>query len=333
MPEPERTVRRRSLLQRLFLANAAVLVVAALLLIFTPVTIDAPVTLEQLALIIGAVAAMLIATFVLLRKSLAPLHELTALMRTIDPLEPGRRLTGVAHADAEVATLVESFNAMLDRLEQERRSSGRRALAAQEEERRRIARELHDGIGQTLTGVAMQAERTATAPPDELRAAMQEIPDAIRSSIDDVRRISRELRPEALDDLGLANALLILCRRMGRHTGVRVEPDLDLANGLPHLPPETELVLYRVAQEGLTNAVRHAQATTITLSLRVAAGRIALRVRDDGRGIEAPLAGESVGISGMRERALLIGAQLEIRSGHGAGTEVRLDAPIVREAP
>jgi two-component system, NarL family, sensor histidine kinase UhpB len=194
---------RRPLLQRLFFANAVVLVVAALLLILTPVTISAPVTLGELALIVGAVVAMLTATLVLLRRALSPLEELTALMGTIDPLDPGRRLTGVDDADAEVATLIEAFNAMLDRLEQERRGSARRALAAQEEERVRIARELHDGIGQTLTAVAMQAERAAHSPHDAREAALLEIPESIRDSIDDVRRIARELRPEALDDLGL----------------------------------------------------------------------------------------------------------------------------------
>ena len=333
MAEPEPTIRtaarqRRTLLQRLFVANAVVLVVAAALLIVTPVTISATVTLEEVVLVLGAVVAMLATTLLLLRRALAPLREVTSLMRTIDPLEPGRRLTGAADADAEVATLVATFNGMLDRLEQERRASARRALAAQEEERLRIARELHDGIGQMLTAVAMQAERAAQNQPGAGREGLLEIPEAIRRSIDDVRRIARELRPEALDDLGLANALLTLCRRMARQSGVRVQPELDLPEGMPSLAPETELVLYRVAQEGLTNAVRHAEASQITVSLRVADDHITLRVRDDGRGIELPLSGDSAGISGMRERALLIGAQLSIRSSPGAGTEVQLDAPL-----
>jgi two-component system sensor histidine kinase UhpB len=252
-------------------------------------------------------------------------------MGTIDPLDPGRRLTGVDHADAEVATLIQAFNAMLDRLEQERRGSARRALAAQEEERLRIARELHDGIGQTLTAVAMQAERGAHSPHDAREAALLEIHKSIRHSIDDVRRIARELRPEALDDLGLTNALLTLCRRMAHHSGIRVQPELDVSRGMPDLPPETELVIYRVAQEGLTNAIRHAEATQITVALHVAEDRITLRVRDDGRGIDRPLPGDTAGISGMRERALLVDAQLSIRSDPGAGTEVGLDLPLDEE--
>jgi two-component system sensor histidine kinase UhpB len=197
----------------------------------------------------------------------------------------------------------------------------------------RIARELHDGIGQRLTAVAMQADRVANSPPEAGRAALLEIADVIRESIDAVRRISRELRPEALDDLGLANALLTLCRRIARHSGVRIEPELDLPGGMPDMPSQTELVIYRVAQEALTNAIRHAEASQITLSLRVAGDHITLRVRDDGRGIAVPLPGDTSGISGMRERSLLIGAQLTIRSSPGAGTEVQLDAPLDGEPP
>jgi two-component system, NarL family, sensor histidine kinase UhpB len=317
--------RHPSLLRRLFYANAAVLLVAGVLLIVTPVTISAPVTLEQLAIIVAAVVAMLGATFVLLRRALSPLRELAALMRTVDPLDPGRRLTGVSHSDAEVATLAEAFNAMLDRLEQERRGSVRRALAAQEDERSRIARELHDELGQELTAVAMQSERAAHGPPGNSQATLEEIAEATRQSIDHVRRIARRLRPEALDDLGLVNALISLCRRMGQHSGVRIEP--DLAN-VPSTSPETDLVIYRVAQESLTNAIRHAQASKITLSLTTDNDHVTLLVRDDGRGIDAPLSDDTAGVSGMRERALLIGAQLKIRSHHGAGTEVQLDVPL-----
>jgi two-component system sensor histidine kinase UhpB len=326
--ERDRRARARqpSLLQRLFYANAAVVLVAGALLIFTPVTISAPVTLEQLAIIVAAVVGMLATTFFLLRRALSPLRELTAVMRSVDPLDPGRRLADVTHSDAEVATLVEAFNAMLDRLEHERRGSIRRALAAQEDERSRIARELHDELGQELTAVAMQSERAAQGAPANSQATLEEVAEAIRQSIDHVRSIARRLRPEALDDLGLVNALISLCRRMGQQSGVRIEP--DLANKVPSTSPETEVVIYRVAQESLTNAVRHAQASKITLSLATVDDHITLLVRDDGRGIDAAVSGDTAGVSGMRERAMLIGAQLNIRSRHGAGTEVQLDVPL-----
>ena len=316
-----------SLLWRLFVTNAAVVLLAAVLLVVTPVTISAPISLEQLVLIGGAVVVMLGANLVLLTRALSPLHELTTLMRTVDPLEPGRRLEEVDHPDIEVAMLAEAFNAMLDRLEAERRGSARRALAAQEDERRRIARELHDEIGQSLTAIAMQAERAAHSAPLHDQAALEEIPEAIRRSVGDVRRIARRLRPEALDDLGLVNALISLCRRIGHQSGARIETELP-TNFPANTSGETELVVYRVAQESLTNAVRHAHASKIRLSLAASDGQITLRVRDDGRGIVGALPTGTAGIDGMRERAMLIGAQLNIRSGPGAGTEVQLDVPI-----
>lgn len=318
--------RSSSLLWRIFVANAAVVLVAAVLLILTPITISAPVTVQELILIGAAVVAMLGATFLLLRRALTPLRELAALMHTVDPLNPGRRLTDVAHLDTEVATLADAFNAMLDRLEDERRSSARRALAAQEDERLRIARELHDEIGQSLTAVAMQADRAAQRAPADEQETLAAIPEAIRHSIGDVRRIARRLRPEALDDLGLINALISLCRRMGQQGTARIETELP--DTLPNMTPENELVVYRIAQESLTNAVRHADASRITLSLGVMDERINLRVRDDGRGFGGPIANDAAGIDGMRERAMLVGAELTIKSEPGAGTEVELNVPL-----
>jgi two-component system, NarL family, sensor histidine kinase UhpB len=324
-PEPARRP-QVSLLWRLFLVNAAVVILAAVLLVVTPVTISARVTAGEIAIVALAVVAMLGANLLLLRRALSPLRDLARLMHVVDPLDPGRRLTQGRAADREVATLTEAFNAMLDRLEAERRTSARRALAAQEDERLRISRELHDEIGQSLTAVAMQAEHAADSAPPDVRARLAAVPEAIRRSIDDVRRIARRLRPEALDDLGLANAMISLCRRMGQQTGARIET--DLATSLPGAAPEIELVIYRVAQESLTNAVRHAEASKITVSLAAADAHITLRVRDDGRGIEGPLSPEAAGVDGMRERAMLVGARLTIESQPGAGTEVRLDVPL-----
>jgi two-component system sensor histidine kinase UhpB len=302
------------------------MVVAAVLLILTPITISAPVTLHELLLIGAAVVAMLSATLLLLRRALSPLHELMTLMHTVDPLDPGRRVSSVAGSNVEVVALADAFNAMLDRVEAERRDSARRALAAQEDERLRLARELHDEIGQSLTAVAMQAERAAQTASAGDQESLAAIPEAIRRSIGDVRRVARRLRPEALDDLGLINALISLCRRMGQDGRARIEADLP--DALPGTTPENELVIYRVAQESLTNAVRHAQASRITLYLRVVDEHIALRVHDDGRGFGGPLPDNTAGIDGMRERAMLVGAELRIRSHHGAGTEVELNVPL-----
>jgi len=251
-------VDRPSLLWRVFLANGAVLVVATLLLVVTPITISAPIALvEVVALVLGLVA-MLALNLVLLRRVLSPLFRLTEAMTTVDPDRPGLRLTGVDPRSSEGAALAESFNRMLDRLERARRDAARAALAAQEGERARVARELHDEIGQTLTAAMLQAERAAEGDPDAVRRELEQLAEMIGDSLDEVRRITRELRPEALDDLGLVNALIALCSRLDAQEGPRVRRELQPR--LPPLSPEVELVIYRTAQEALTNAFRHARA-------------------------------------------------------------------------
>ncbi|MDO9353431.1 MAG: sensor histidine kinase, partial [Solirubrobacteraceae bacterium] len=223
-------------------------------------------------------------------------------------------------------------NAMLDRLERERRESARRALAAQEDERQRIARELHDQLGQTLTAITIQAERAA----EQAEPASRELLDAIARSalhgVEDVRRITRELRPEALDDLGLVNALITLCTRIGAQSGVRV--DRRLGGQQPELSPETELVVYRVAQESLTNAIRHAAPSVVAVELTPGPRGVRLLVRDDGLGMTGEaLHQETSGLAGMRERAMLVGGTLTLRSEPGVGTEVELDVPVHQGEP
>src|SRR5918999_6540409 len=325
--------RRRplSLLWLVFLANALVLVVALLLLTFSPITIDAPIETGQFALLLAGFVAMLVLNVLLLRRVLSPLIELTEVMSSIDPDDPGRRLSGVDPRSAEGQALANAFNAMLDRLESARREAARTALAAQEGERLRVAQELHDEIGQTLTAVTIEAERAADGDPALASQALRRVADSVRDSLEEVRRIARELRPEALDDLGLVNALIALCKRVGAQDGLSVRRELQ--GDLAPLSPDVELVIYRVAQESLTNALRHSGARTVTISLAADAEALTLHVADDGEGMPAHLPGGTAGIAGMRERALLVDGRLSIESRPGRGTEVRLMIPIEPEEP
>ena len=303
-----------TLLWRVFGANAVVLVLATLVLVLSPLTVSFPIALAELVAIGGGLVAMLVFDLVLLRRTFRPLGRLTAVMRGIDPLRPGERAT-VDAADPEVAELTAAFNDMLGRLEIERRESARRALAAQEGERRRMARELHDEVGQALTAAILQLDRGG---PDHIAEARE----TVRASLEEVRGIARRLRPEALDDLGLGSALAALTNDMTRRTGLlverRVSPDV------PSLDPDEELVVYRVAQEALTNVVRHATTRSARLVLGVHDGRVELEVSDDGAGFRSGVAPKTAGLLGMRERALLIGAELEVRSAVGEGTSVFL---------
>jgi two-component system, NarL family, sensor histidine kinase UhpB len=316
--------KRATLYRRLFVSYAAVLTFALLLLVFTPVTISVPVTLAELAVLLVGFVAMLGASHVLLHRGLHPLERLTALMQRIDPLTPGQRIELDA-PEREVAALTEAFNDMLDRLEGERRDSARRAVAAQEGERRRIARELHDEIGQILTGMVLRSETLARRAPDDLRGDLEDLREAARQAAEEVRRIARRLRPEALDELGLQSALLALFTAVSDRVGLRIDRDLE-----PDLPltSEQELVIYRVAQESLTNVVRHAGAKHAEVTLRNDGdGGVVLVVRDDGVGLPDDAERKSNGLRGMRERALLVGANISIGRANGRGTEVQLHVP------
>jgi two-component system sensor histidine kinase UhpB len=321
--------RRWSLLWFVFLANCSVLVAALLLLTFSPIEIDAPIKTGQFLLLLAGFVVLVGVNLLILRRVLRPLLQLTELMSSVNPDRPGKRLSGVELRSAEGQALAAAFNAMLDRLESARHEAARTALAAQEAERLRVARELHDEIGQTLTAITIQAERAAESDPASAAAALNQVADAVRESLDEVRRIARELRPEALDDLGLVNALIALCNRVNAQDGPIVRRRLQ--SSLPPLSPDVELVIYRIAQESLTNAVRHSGARCATVSLEVDAETVALAVADDGRGMPPRLPDDTAGIAGMRERALLVGGRLSIASRPGGGTEVKLLIPVGEE--
>ncbi len=304
---------------RIFLLNAVVLTAATALLL-GPVTVSTPVLLTEAAVLTAGLAAMLIANGVLLRVGLAPLQRLTRAMTTTDLLRPGTRPAVGGHG--EVAELITTFNAMLDRLEAERATSAARALSAQEAERHRIAAELHDEVGQTLTAVLLELKRVADHTPPAVRDELHQVQEITRASLDEIRRIARRLRPGVLEELGLTSALKALT---GEFTGPALTVGHRIDTDLPTLGRDTELVLYRVAQESLTNAARHAAARRADLTLKRTPAGVELSVRDDGRGLGG--APEGAGIRGMRERALLIGAGLSLGSLPGGGTEVRLVVP------
>ena len=312
----------RPLFWRVFWGNAAVLVVVVVGLVFGPLDMSAPLTLTESVSLLAAVALALAISLVLMRPAFRPFDELADHMRRHDPLAPGERVD--VEGGPKVTALAHAFNEMLDRLESEQRESARRALMVQEGERQRVARELHDEVGQTLTGVMLQVEGLASRIPEELREDLDELRETARSGAQDVRRIVRSLRPEALEDLGLPSALAALATAFHEQAGVPVERRLDA--GLP-LSAEQELVFYRVAQEAFTNVARHAAASRVAIQLRRADAGVLLMVRDDGVGLTPADDNASHGIRGMRERAMLIGAQLTIDRPPNGGTEVRLVLP------
>ncbi|HEY0952015.1 sensor histidine kinase [Nocardioides sp.] len=303
------------------LINGAVLAGAAALLVLGPFSVSRrPVVSEVAVLCIGLVAT-LVTNGLLLRSSLAPVDRVAREMATVDPLHQADRLTTPRSAPGR--QLVTGFNAMVDRLEEERATSNAKALAAQEAERHRIAQELHDEVGQRLTVVLLGLKQAEQRAPADLAADLAQLRETTREGLDDVRRVARQLRPGVLADLGLASALAALTTDFARHSTATVRR--AVSPGLPTLPADVELVVYRVAQEALTNAARHSRADAVELSLTRVGDRIALEVVDDGRGFDVRT--EGAGLRGMRERARLVAGDLRLTSGP-AGTAVRLEVPV-----
>lgn len=312
-----------SLLWKVFTANAVVFVVAVAVLAWTPVTVHRVATPSELVVLGIGLVLMLTFDLLLLRRAFRPLRMLASSMHAADSTQAQDQAGSFASASAEVRALAEALEGMLERLERERRDSALRELAAQERERLRIASELHDEVGQMLTAIALRAERAAEDAGPADRGALLEISETALSGLEDVRRIARELRPEVLDDLGLVNAVVALCGRVDRQRGIRIRRQLDWS--LPKLAPEVELVIYRVAQEALTNVLRHAAATDVLVELRKDASSVVLEVVDNGRGL--PADAEERGMRGMRERASVIDADLDVHARPEGGTCLVLSVP------
>jgi two-component system, NarL family, sensor histidine kinase UhpB len=310
-----------TLFWRAFATNTAVILGATVALAATPGDVRFPRSLMEAAVGAVVLASILGTNLVLLRPLFEPLQRLASLMRQIDLLHPGQRL-GVA-GKGEIAVLGATFNEMLARLEAQRQESVTVTLTAQEEERRRIARNLHDEIGQTLTAVLLQLDRLGKRVQPELSSELDETVETVRGSLEEVRRMARELRPGVLDDFGLVHALLELSTVLAARVGLRIER--RIAPSLPSLSPETELVIYRVAQESLTNVARHSGAGRVELRLERVPGGVVLRISDDGCGIDGAEVVTSLGgLRGMREWALLVGGELDVSPRRPRGVQVRL---------
>lgn len=302
--------------------NGLVFVAGTIVLAVSPATVSTRVLVSEVIILTIGIVAILLTNALLLRGSLGPLDRLITLTEKVDMQSPGERLP--ESGSGAVADLVRSFNAMLNRLEIERSASNIRALNAQEAERHRIAQELHDEVGQGLTAVLLGLKRCADRAPEDVATELRTILEIARSSLDEVSDVARRLRPGVLEDLGLFNAIAALASDFSAHSGVEVKR--GVTPGLPSLSPETELVIYRVAQEALTNVARHANASSVTMSVSSQGPSVALRIVDDGCGIGTQQ--EGAGIRGMRERALLAEGVLTIRPGPETGTEVRLVVPV-----
>jgi two-component system sensor histidine kinase UhpB len=273
-------------------------------------------------LVLGlALVATLLGNWLLLRRRFIPLDRLISAMEHIDEARPDKQLIACDRVDSSEAHRLEAaINRMLQRLQAARREAGRAAIQAQERERRRIAQDLHDEVNQALTAVSLRLQASIEHAPGELSRELTETKRLAGQAMEELLALARQLRPAVLDDLGLLPALHSQVRDFSDQTGIQAS--FNVSAPFPELPPEQQLVVYRVTQESLSNVAQHSGARKVDVELSFDEGTL-LRIVDDGRGFVAERAG-GLGLSGMRERALLAGGQLAIWSAGGRGTTVEL---------
>jgi signal transduction histidine kinase len=280
-------------------------------------TVDDPETDQVIARKIGMTAALYVPLVVRDRP--------IGLLQAIDKLQPDPRFTA---DDQRLAEIFASRAAVaVDLSERVTRDALARAVEAQELERRRLARELHDEIGQDLTSLLLNLRTLEEAENvEDVRKATVSLREVVVSALQDVRRLAVELRPKALDDFGLVPALERLVHTFTEQTAIDVK--LTDALGGRRLPPEAETALYRIVQEALTNIVKHAQARRVSILLTLMDRGAAAIIEDDGRGFDPAARTEGLGLLGMRERLQLLGGKLTIESSTTSGTTLRAEVPV-----
>jgi two-component system, NarL family, sensor histidine kinase UhpB len=317
-------VRKRGLFNQVLAVNVA-LVCGAALAAALLAGLDLGET-ARVALVIALAAGLSLAVNLsVLRRRFTPLERLIEDMEKVDLSRPRANLPSSIDGrgeTAEVERIELAFLRMMRRLEAERRRTSSAALRAQEEERARVARDLHDEVNQALTGVLLRLEAARENAPPELDGELAQTRTLANQAMVELLSLARQLRPTALDDLGLKAAIGGQLAELARHGEAKTS--FEAEGDFSSLDPDVQLVVYRVAQEALSNAARHSGASAVRVVLRRLNGGVELLVADDGRGFAFAEAEGGLGIAGMRERALLVGGDLQIESRPGEGTTIRL---------
>jgi two-component system sensor histidine kinase UhpB len=306
------------------------LVVAVLFAATAAAGLDLAVNDQRLRF--GAIAIsivlVLIVNMILLRRRFSPLETLIARLEEIDPAQPTSQFVIPRTNVEEVERLAIAFRRLLRRIEDERRRSGRLVLRAQEEERRRLARDLHDEVNQALTAILLRLQALSEEAPEPLAPQIAALKTLVSQAMEELLRLARQLRPASLDDLGLIAAIEGQLARFSEQTGIQTALHSE---GAPEaITEDQQTVIYRVVQEALSNTAQHSAATYVDFELRVFPSHgVELRVRDNGKGFDPVNRGDGggIGLSGMAERARLVGGELTVTSSPGTGTRVRLYIP------
>lgn len=330
------------LLYKVLLANALIVVMGATAgtLITARMVQDQNETASLM--LIGAFALVgimlsLAVNFLVLQAAFQPLGRLAELAEAIRSGDFSKRVRPSIFSDSQLARLASSFNETLDELGDDRdqlRELASQVIHAQEDERKRIARELHDDTAQLLFAQLLSLTALKTSDNQDTRAAAEHLEASTVQAIEGVRRLALELRPPALDDLGLREALGDLAQRYGDLGGIDVRYRWAGARG--RLPRDLELVLYRIAQEAMTNVAKHSSAKAAAIILKRSEAEVVLEVSDDGRGLDPSATasrdtrGLGLGIFGMVERSSLVGGNVTVRNVTPHGVAVVATIPLAR---
>lgn len=337
-------VRSIPLFYKVLTANVAIVMFGAIAGTYVTATTfrdaEAPSRVELILMFVAIGVVLSVAVnYLVLRAAFQPLDSLERMADSVRDGDLSARANPLPLSDPQLARLVDTFNGTLDELERGQarlRELTTQVIEAQEAERQRIARELHDDTAQILFAQLLRVSALKSSPHEAVRQTAENLETLTVEAIEGVRRLALELRPPALDDLGVREALGDLAQRFSENTGMHVE--LDVTGSRDRLAPEAELVLYRVAQEAMTNVVKHARATEARITLARWPDRVDLTVDDNGTGfdpsIDRPRDGRGLGLGlfGMEERVVLVGGSLAIRTLVPSGTRVAVSLPLRRAA-
>lgn len=289
-----------------------------------------------LAFVAAGFVLSAVVNVVVLRAAFQPLDSLERVAEAVRRGDLSARAEPITFGDPQLARLAETFNDTLGRLERDQeqlRLLTIKVIGAQEDERKRIARELHDDTAQILFAQLLRIAAMKTSGPETTPTQVDQLEEMTVEAIEAVRRLALELRPPALDDLGLREALEGLTQRYSEQMGIPIA--FHTAGFRERLDPAVELVLYRVAQEALTNVAKHARARSASVVIDRRNGQVCLTVEDDGIGFDNGMSaghehrGLGLGLFGMEERVMLVGGTLRIsRVSPGGGTSIRAVIPL-----
>lgn len=330
---------RISIFNRVLIGNSAIIIFGAIAgtLLTQKLALLGDIRLIFLFSFTGILITLLV-NYVIIRSALEPMRELGRVLDNVSPEQIKIPTALEEYKDPDIQRLITAVNAMLARLSirtgQLRAISGR-AINAQEEERVRIARSLHDDTAQSISILIIHLERIEKLIPAGEGELLRKVTESHRVAtqlLENLRNVIWDLRPSILDDLGLVSAIRWYARSNLANAGI----DVNFASGNEtlRLPNHLEIMLFRILQETVSNILRHANASKVSIDLHTEVGQVVMDVKDDGRGFDVQETGKEavnrkqLGLLGIQERISLAGGQVKIESTPGQGTAVRVRVPL-----